>query len=235
MRSLRALVAVLVVLGLGGAATVYARMESSAAAQDPVQNPNKVDVSLLPGEELRVTFVGDSLTYGLYATEPARTFREQMVADWRGEGPVGENPYALAGGTTIDALGNPDFPRDQHLYVVELGTNDAVQISHRAFRHNYDELLGRIRASSPNAGLLCVGLWRPRDVASRFDTIIKDLCEVRGGQFRSISDLAEDEHLRGPADTSTFAGPADTFHPNDLGHSAIARRLVDAVVVNREN
>ena len=124
-----------------------------------------------------------------------------------------------------DALTTPDFPRAQQLYVVELGTNDATRVNYREFRTQYARLLDRIRSASPDAALVCVGVWRPKKIADTFDTIIKDLCEVRGGVFRSISDLAEDEHLRGPGGATTFEGRSDAFHPNDRGHRMIADRV----------
>ena len=90
------------------------------------------------------------------------------------------------GGTARDALKTPDFPPDQQLYIVELGTNDAVRVDSREFRRQYNELLDRIRGASPDAALVCIGVWRPKDMAYTFDTIIKDLCEVRGGVFRIL-------------------------------------------------
>jgi lysophospholipase L1-like esterase len=158
-----------------------------------------------------------------------------MVENWRADGPVADNPLNSNGGTAQRALQNPDMPRDQNLYVVELSTNDAVRMSHSDFRRSYAELLDRIKTASPDAALLCIGPWRPRDVAARFDTIIKDLCEARGGVFRSISDISEDEKNKGPAGVPAFEGLSDDFHPNDRGHAAIASRMLDAVAVTRQD
>ncbi|MET0865056.1 MAG: hypothetical protein ABWZ98_12040, partial [Nakamurella sp.] len=69
--------------------------------------------------------------------------------------------------------------------------------------------------------------------AARLDTIIKDLCEARGGVFRSMSDISEVAENKGPAGVPAFEGLSDAFHPNDRGHAAIAERMLDAVVVNR--
>jgi acyl-CoA thioesterase-1 len=140
----------------------------------------------------------------------------------------------MIGGTVRDALKNSEFPQGQQLYVVELGTNDATRVDHREFRAQYSELLDRIRSASPDAALLCIGLWRPKTIADTFDTIIKDLCEVRGGVFQSISDLSEEESLKGPAGVTTFGGESDDFHPNDRGHRMIADRILDDIRLNRQ-
>ena len=81
---------------------------------------------------------------------------------------------------------------------------------------------------------MCVGVWRPKKNAETFDTIIKDLCEVRGGVFVSISDLAEDASLKGPEGVATFGGLSDAFHPNDRGHRMIADRIMEVIRVNRQ-
>jgi lysophospholipase L1-like esterase len=186
------------------------------------------------GEPLRVTFVGDSIDYGLSATEQTLGFHQLVVAEWRTNGPVADEKWNSIGGTTADVLTAPDFPRDQQLYIVQLGTNDATLVDYRLFRTQYDQLLDRIRNASPDAALLCIGTWRSTEIANTFDTIIKDLCEIRGGVFRSISDLSMDEQLRGPAGVSTFFGFSDDFHPNDRGHRKIADRVLDAIEVNRQ-
>lgn len=208
----------------------YALAESAAMAPDR----SRVAVSVPEGDPLRVTFLGDSLTVGLHASEPRSGFSQRMVQAWRADGAVLDNPRdSLVGGTVADALRNPNLPSDQHLYVVELGTNDVVRTDHGTFRSDYEQLLDRIRVASPDAGLLCVGLWRPTDVASRFDTIIADLCEARGGAFRSLSGVRADPGFLGPAGEDTYFGPSDDFHPNDHGHREIAARLLGAVSMSR--
>lgn len=198
-------------------------------------NSSKAEVLVGAGEALRVTYIGDSLDAGLYATERLRGFHPLMVDAWRAGGPVSDTPLNSLGGTAERALGNSDLPTGQQLVVIELGTNDVTRTDHHAFRHDYEQLVERLRVASPDAALLCVGPWRPREAARRFEVIIKDLCEARGGVFRSISDLAEDPDLKGPAGEATDFGPSDAFHPNDLGHRAIADRLLGAVTVDRSS
>ncbi|MGE2735309.1 SGNH/GDSL hydrolase family protein [Mycolicibacterium vaccae] len=217
-----------VLLAVTAAAALYFEMP-----EPHIDNTNKVAITLEPGEALRVTFVGDSLDYGLYATEADLGFHPLMVEAWRAGGPVTDTPLNSLGGTANRALGNDDIPVDQHLVVVELGTNDFSRQSHRDFRRDYDELLSRLRLASPKGALLCIGPWRPADAAQRFETIVEDLCEARGGVFRSVSDLSENAQMKGPPGIPTFGGPSDSFHPNDRGHRAIADRMLAAVSVDR--
>jgi acyl-CoA thioesterase-1 len=203
--------------------------------KSPIGNPNVVELNIRKDEALRVSFVGDSIDAGFYASQEDLGFHGLVVGEWRKSGPVADYPMTdMVGGTARDALRNAEYPAEQQLYVVELGTNDAPRVNYREFRAEYDMLLDRIRSASPDAALVCVGLWRPKKNADTFDTIVKDLCEVRGGVFVSISDLAADESLKGPAGVPAFGGLSDSFHPNDRGHRLIADRILDVIRVNRE-
>lgn len=191
----------------------------------------RIDVQVAADDSLKASFIGDSLTYGLYATDAAFAFHQEMVQEWRRERPVDEYAVNTVGGTVAGTLSANDFPSDQHLYVIELGTNDATRVDYSTFRSQYRELVERIRASSPDAEILCIGVWRPKKVADVFDTVIKDVCESHDGVFRSITDLSINPELKGPAGIPTFAGLSDTFHPNDTGHRMIADRMLDAVTI----
>ncbi len=200
----------------------------------PLASPGKIELTVEKGEPLRVSFIGDSMDYGLFSTEQRLGFHQLVVSEWRTSGPVTDQDPKAIGGTAGDVLTTSEFPQNQQLYVVTLGTEDAARVDRRLFRTQYERVLDRLRSASPDAALLCIGVWRPKEVADIFDTIIKDLCEVRGGVFRSISDLSMNEQLKGPAGVFTFAGLSDNLHPNDLGHRQIADRVLDAVVLDRQ-
>jgi acyl-CoA thioesterase-1 len=237
LRKTSLVVVVVTLLVAAGLAITYLSFSESVAAgkKTPIMSPNVVELNIPKGEALGVTFVGDSIDAGYYATDQSLGFHGLVVGEWRKGGPVADYPMThMIGGTAGDALRNPEYPADQQLYVVELGTNDATRVNYREFRTQYDTLLDRIRSSSPDAALMCIGLWRPKKNAYTFDTIIKDLCEVRGGVFVSISDLAANDSLKGPEGVATFAGLSDAFHPNNLGHKMIADRILDVIRLNRE-
>ncbi|MGD9988020.1 SGNH/GDSL hydrolase family protein [Pseudonocardia sp.] len=192
-----------------------------------------VTISVASSQQLSLTVVGDSLDAGLYATTPQGGFHGLLVAELRTLAPVVDRPLSVVGGTSARALGNAQFPAGQDLYIIELGTNDVAEVDAGTFRDNYRRLLDRVLAASPQAHLLCVGVWRPEQISKRFDVIIKDTCETRGGVFRQLADLFDDAELRGPAGRAVFGGKSDDFHPNDRGHKAIAERLEQAIVVQR--
>lgn len=197
-------------------------------------SPNVAEVTVREGDSLRVGIIGDSVDAGYYASEERLGFHQLVVDEWRKGGPVADFPMAaLIGGTAGDVLKNPVFPSGQQLFIVELGTNDASRVDYNQFRAEYSTLLDRLQAASPDAGFVCMGVWRPKTSGETFDLIIKDLCEIRGGVFVSLSDLAADDALKGPPGVMTFAGESDSFHPNDVGHRAIADRVLGAVRVNR--
>lgn len=231
-------VVVIVVLLVAAALTItYFAFNKDPAFSEKaaITSPNVVELNVRKGEALRVSFVGDSIDAGFYASDESLGFHGLVVGEWRKGGPVADYPMThMIGGTAGDALRNPEYPADQQLYVVELGTNDATRVNYREFRTQYDTLLDRIRSSSPDAALVCVGLWRPKKYADTFDTIIKDLCEVRGGVFVSISDLAANDSLKGPPGLPAFGGLSDSFHPNDQGHKLIADRILEVIRLNRE-
>ena len=105
----------------------------------PVVSPNAVELTIGNGESLRVSFVGDSIDAGLYASEKSLGFHGLMVDEWRKSGPVADSAIEdMIGGTARDALRNPQYPEDQQLYVVELGTNDYARVNYREFRTEYN-------------------------------------------------------------------------------------------------
>ncbi|MFC9997682.1 SGNH/GDSL hydrolase family protein [Nocardia sp. NPDC127526] len=216
------------VVALLAATVVYIRLGSGAPPDD-----SRIALRLAAGETLQVSFLGDSLDHGLSATAQELGFRPLVTAAWGRGGPVEEHKANRIGGTVGEALLGPEFPAGQHLYIVELGTNDTPLVDLRTFRDRYRELLDRIVAASPGTALLCLGLWRPIETARSFDTVIADLCGAKGGAFRPLFELAADPRLRGPAGLPTFSGTSDDFHPNDLGHRSIADLVLDSVTVTR--
>lgn len=225
----RFMVGIAAVVAVLAATVVYIRLGSGS----PPPTDARIELRLDADEALQVSFLGDSLDHGLSATAQELGFRPLVTAAWGKSGRVEEHKANRIGGTVGEALLGPAFPADQHLYIVELGTNDTPQVDLRTFRDRYRELLDRIVAASPNTSLLCLGLWRPIETARSFDTVIADLCGSRGGIFRPLFDLAEDPRMRGPAGLPTFSGTSDNFHPNDLGHRSIADRVLDTVTVKR--
>lgn len=221
------------------AAVVLAVAVGVLAASRPeastTRSAGTVGVELGEDEVPRLTYVGDSLTAGLFASTEERTFRALTTAAVAAGGPSEEQGTAIVGGTVQDKLELAEqLPQHQHLYVVELGTNDLTQVDYQTFAVQYETLLERVRDASPEAALVCLGTWRPPAQGANFDLVIRQLCERYGGAYRRLADLQAEPSHRGPEGVDTFEGPSDDFHPNDAGHQAIHERVMSAVTVSRE-
>lgn len=205
---------------------------SQAAQTEPVRRT--AELTLGSDETLRITYVGDSLAAGLFATTEEESYRSLTTTALAGDGPVTEAGRALVGGTVEQTLeGNEQLPQDQDLYIVELGTNDLNDVNFRTFTKQYETLLERIERASPESALVCLGTWRPPSTGANYDLVIRQRCEAHGGIYRRLSDLEGEPAYKGPAGEDTFSGPSDTFHPNDAGHAAISDRILNAVEVRR--
>lgn len=208
---------------------------NSADQAAPTESTKRgVTVSLEKDEKLRVAYIGDSLTAGLFATTEEDTFRDLTTTVLADGAPVEEEGRQLVGGTVQQTLdGNKQLPQGQHLYIVELGTNDVNEVDFRTFSRQYKMLLERVQEASPDAALVCLGTWRPPSKGSSYDLVIRQVCESYDGEYRRMSDLEDEPTNKGPEDEDTYQGLSDDFHPNDAGHAAISERLVNAIEVQR--
>jgi len=170
-----------------------------------------------------VVFVGDSLTGGLFATTEDKSYPHLLVKDWRATivariGAIGAGAPGLL--NMIDAVspGATDV-------VVEIGTNDFVDLKLPQFQTAYGALIAALQKREPNARFFCLGLWQgliggeTNDPAAPFDQVVKAACP---GRFVDLLPLFIDLRNHGPAQQQTYHGPADWFHPNNRGHAAIA-------------
>lgn len=186
------------------------------------------------------TFLGDSLTAGLYATHWTNTYVAQLEQYW----PAGS--YASIGvpGATASPNGSEygpsivDYvsriPRQSTLVVVEIGTND-LRTGRTAdqFWKDYTALIARVRKQAPGARLLCLGPWGdPGHTNSAGATLVEyyqiiyKSCSTHGIDVSSIWARPD---VRGPAGRMTDWGPADATHPNDRGHSWWAAEISSAL------
>ncbi|GGG29182.1 hypothetical protein GCM10007304_48790 [Rhodococcoides trifolii] len=177
------------------------------------------------GTPPRVFFAGDSLAAGFNATTPENAF-PVLVASGLG-GTVDSEQDAAPGQTLITVSESSEIPARLDLAVIELGTNDFGKTPVADFRSAYVSLVSRIRESSPDAALVCLGVWGA--AGGDYDLSIKSSCEREGGVFNSLAAVYVPEQYRGPVGVPGFTGPSDDFHPNDLGHRIIAGTVLAAV------
>jgi O-antigen/teichoic acid export membrane protein len=192
---------------------------------DPVATAQNIKLKVYKGEPLRVGFVGDSMDDALHSTQ------QLVLTGWRTEGPVAD-ATATTMGEAGDVFAISDLPRGQQLYVLAVGPRAASRLDYTGLRNHYADLLDRVSDASPGAAVLCLGLWRPQERAAAVDSIIRDLCEVRGGVYRAISDVSPTDQLPRTAGESAPLG-ASLSQPIDWGQRQMADRILAAVAVDR--
>ncbi len=165
---------------------------------------------------------GDSLAGAFFATTPEQGF-VSLVSGALAPVQITEAAQAHQTLTTVAAI--TDVPSDVDLAIVELGTNDVgEQTPLHDFDAQYGALLDRIRASSPEAAIVCLGTWT--GWGGDYDRAIESACVGHSGRYVPLGSLFRDTANRGPEGRATFIGAGDDFHPNDLGHRAIADAIL---------
>lgn len=201
----------------------------------------------------RMLFVGASITAGIGASSTADSFPyvlgdevQKMV------GPVQETVVATPGAPARVAMRWP-LPGGQDLVVVHMATNDFLQgTPPLEYQSELLTLLRRIRAGSPHATLVCLGVWGSPDQLNRDDegTAPYNLadqadCRAEGGYFvplqrffgqRRLHDpmpLGASPELRSVLGVYDLRGRTVAFHPSDAGENAIAEAIYG--VLERSN
>ncbi|MCW2528795.1 MAG: lysophospholipase [Pseudonocardiales bacterium] len=199
----------------------------AATTTTPVVPSGPLAVARQANGRVSAMFVGDSLTAGFFASTLAASFPSLVSATI---GQVDQVQASRANQTLSTVNGITNVPAGLQLAVIELGTNDVgIPTDLTAFRASYDGLLGKVRASSPAAAILCLGVWTAW--GPTYDDQISQSCAHNGGKFVALSSLYAVDANHGPAGVTTFNGLSDTFHPNDTGHAAIANLIMSSIVV----
>jgi len=184
----------------------------------PTPMPTLLPVARDARGTARVLITGDSLAAGFFATTEEQGF-SALVAD--ALGPVEMTTVSRAHQTLTTVAGITEVPADLDLAVIELGTNDVgIPTPLADFDAQYRDLVARVRSTSPDAVLVCLGTWTADGAA--YDEIIARLCADSGGRYVPLAGLFATADFHGPDGRATFVGAGDDFHPNDAGHRAIA-------------
>lgn len=186
---------------------------------------------------LRVEFVGASITAGWYASSAREAYpqRVERILERHGHRvvlTVEARPGVLAGTVLTWSI-----PGRQDVVVVHVATNDYGHATPLAdYAAEYDELVTRLRAQSPDAHLVCLGTWTaPGAVdhqglaAASYDVVDRDACAAAHGVFVSLAPGFAKPAFHGPAGRRTPYGRSDVFHPNDAGQLWIAGAVAAAL------
>lgn len=182
------------------------------------------------GPELRLLFIGASMTAGYYASNQDHAYPELVAHELESQGWRVHLHVLARGGTTVRLADRWDLDAPSDVAVVQLATNDyGRSIPLTKFEKGYALVLDRVRDTSPNTQLLCLGGWDdPRRMnrlgvaAAQYDAAAAAACTAARGQYVGLSALYLDSRDHGPRGRDTFLGRADRFHPNDRGHELIA-------------
>jgi lysophospholipase L1-like esterase len=182
---------------------------------------------------LRVLYSGDSVTAGYYSTTEATSYRALVTSALREHGPVEEVATYKAGATVPYITEKFPKPENIDLAIVMLGTNDSRTEGNdpAVFGQQYSAYLASIKAASPDAQILCLGIWAPTVLSTRpYVEQIPVQCEANGGRFVDLSSsYSASSVLSGPAGVTTWQGPSDVTHPNDNGHRTIADEILKRI------
>ncbi|TSD96220.1 SGNH/GDSL hydrolase family protein [Gordonia rubripertincta] len=220
---------------------VGAACESADDAALPVapgtQPVNPIDVAPSSHGGLRILYLGDSITRGSGASSYADSYRERITATAKQAYPVTEQVVAQGGArlAEVAAVAAPVAAAD--IVVIQLGTNDllAPPTPTDLFSRQYRDLMISVRQVNPTSAVICAGLWRPSSKARHYDRVIQDECSASRSRFVPLSDLFDNPELRGPVGREALGidGHGDSFHPNNRGHSEIAKRLTGTIRLER--
>lgn len=230
---------------VAGGAAIFALQRDDAAASaageyasspaptfsfgTPDAEPEPIEFPRNASGGITAVYLGDSLTYGLFASSEAAGYRPQVTAALNAIAPVTESRAGQTGNKAREVGESAQIPADAGVIILALGTNDVYRTPQEEFDVDYQALVDKAKASAPNAVLVCVGSWTNTDGARLWDDGIQKPCEAAGGTYVPIWQLFDEPGNRGPAGVEAFGGTSDDFHPNDTGYAAIAQRVKDAL------
>lgn len=170
----------------------------------------------------RLLVVGDSLAVGLYATAPDRGYAMRLADT------LGADLTVLRAATVqAAAAALPGVGGSYATIVVELGLNDAsprYDVSLADYLAQYSALLDALAARWPDARILVTTLWSGQGETDRraaYSAGLQALAQARG---RPLADVAAATRGR-----RAWVSAIDGWHPNDMGHAAIAATIADAL------
>jgi lysophospholipase L1-like esterase len=170
----------------------------------------------------KILFVGDSIAAGWYATSPSDAFPAKVAKQMNARSVV-----IAKAGVRAGFYAARRFPAADDV-VIELGTNDWAKGTPVAvFATRYSQVVRHIMAASPKAHLVCLSVWpKGRNIAP-YNDAIRATCAA--GTYVSLGAIYARKASRGPVGRQTFLGVGDDYHPNDAGHSMIARAIEHAL------
>lgn len=215
---------------------------SASAAQEQPASQIAGPIPPQPVSFPNVVFLGNSITQGQHTDDFTFDYFWQVIVQLRERSSANAQFYlvdGVGGDTTSGFLAHLKalnlHPSNAQLIVVELGTNDYLQnVPLATVQQNYAALLAYLLPTNPQARLVALTIWSDPNAPNtagitgiQYNDIIRQQAATwrssRGNALVDISTLYLNPANRNPP------GSSDTFHPNDTGHTAIARAVLAAV------
>lgn len=177
----------------------------------------------LAGDEIRVAFLGGSITQGSLSSTPELCYAYRTFSWWEDNFPKADIKYINAGiGGTTSHLGTgrvqeevlshrPDF------VIVEFSVNDADEDPH--FQETYEGLVRRILAADWKPALMLVHNVRYDD-GGNAEKIHRPIGEYYNLPSVAMKPVIYDMVERGILNRRDVT--PDDLHPNDYGHELVA-------------
>jgi acyl-CoA thioesterase-1 len=186
-------------------------------------------VDSVPAAPRRLLFVGTSLTAGL-GLEPEEAYPAVIARRLDSlDLPYRVDNAGYSGETSAGALRRIDWlvrePVD--VLVLETGANDGLRgLSVDSMRANIQAIIDRVRAVSPNARILLVGMEAPPNLGTRYTSefrkVFPDLAERNGATLLPFL-------LLGVAAVDSL-NQGDGIHPNAAGARHVAENVWAALL-----
>jgi acyl-CoA thioesterase I len=200
-----------------------------SGASSPLAGPTVLAVPRpSAGAAVHVGFVGDSLTFGLYASDAAHGWAKTVLAGMQSRYGSVEGEFDDKSGATVRQLmQRRPLPTQLQVAFVELGTNDVPHTPVAKFERQYRDLLDQLHSGSPGVRIMCLGTWGPGTGRNAvINHAIMTLCAAASAVYVPLDSLYLQSSNRGPAGRPELGGSSDDFHPNDTGYAAIARLVL---------
>lgn len=175
------------------------------------------------GEEITVSFIGGSITEGMFATKESECYA-RLVHKWFSDTyPNATVNYNKAGiGNTDSYFGVHRVERDvlsnkPDVVFVEFSVNDATWKTRRCV-DSYDSLLRKIWNSESKPAIVCIGMTH--DSGDSFQNYHYDIAKSYDLPFISYRNAILDVIKNGHIKWSDISN--DNVHPNTVGHSVLA-------------
>ncbi|WP_181574262.1 SGNH/GDSL hydrolase family protein [Microbacterium sp. SMR1] len=197
---------------------------AEAARREEERISGLLDTSWPEDGPLTVALYGDSISAGQHSVSEASAFRSLLLGSLETRGEVNFIGRYFAGARIGDMAEKFSPYSDVDLILMQLGLNDAFKETPTGeFAISYRAYLASLKAASPDASVLCLGVWGMNDAQNRpYNEQIGAVCSEFGGKYIDLSTTFADMSTHGPAGNVYWQGETDEGHPNDEGHARIA-------------